>query len=313
MRKIFFLCVFISTIAACKDEQKSGEGTLKVNEFINGFKQLKLPYSVSDSNINAINDTATLSYAAVIQLIPDTILNSLFGSDKNLTIHPIGKFENKGNETYFVTHVQSKNKSAVYLFVLDKNKKYAATLPLIVSNSNKDFSNSAAIDNKLAIAINKEWKNENELLYNRVIYAYNNVGVFTVVMTETNDQSHLSNKINNPLDTLPQLNKYSGDYTKGKKSFLFLRDGKNASSYLFYVRFENDADEVCTGELKGEIILKSETSAVFSEVGDPCLVDFIFSKNQVSVKEQGSCGNHRGIKCFFDDTYVKKKGSAPKR
>jgi len=197
--------------------------------------------------------------------------------------------------------------------VFDKNKKYAATLPLIISNSTKKFSYSSTIDNKLAIAINKEWKNENELLYNRVIYAYNNVGVFTVVMTETNDQSHLSNKINNPLDTLPQLNKYSGDYTKGKKSFLFLRDGKNASSYLFYVRFENDADELCTGELKGEIILRSETSAVFSEVGDPCLVDFVFAKNQVNVKEQGSCGNHRGIKCFFDDAYVKKKVSTPKK
>ena len=212
MRKIFFLFIIISTIAACKDEKKSGEGTLKVNDFIDGFKQLKLPYSVADSNINTIKDTATLSYAAFPHLIPDTILNSQFGSDKNLTIHPIGKFENKGNENYFVAHIQSKSKSAVYLFVFDKNKKYAATLPLIGSNSNKDFSYNSTIDNKLAIAINKEWKNENELLYNRVIYAYNNVGVFTVVMTETNDQSHLSNKINNPLDTLPQLPETSMRY-----------------------------------------------------------------------------------------------------
>jgi hypothetical protein len=25
------------------------------------------------------------------------------------------------------------------------------------------------------------------------------------------------------------------------------------------------------------------------------------------MKEEGSCGNHRDIKCFFEDTYTKKK------
>ncbi len=58
---------------------------------------------------------------------------------------------------------------------------------------------------------------------------------------------------------------------------------------------------------------KTPTSAVFIENGDPCVIDFTFKLNQVQVKEQGSCGSHRGIKCFFNDTYTKPKEAKPKK
>lgn len=315
MKKYLLIFLLATTAFACKDKKKSltGSATVQVNDFIEVFDNLKLPYAVSDTNMNKLPDTSTISQVIFNQFVRDTLLANSFGNEKNLVIHPIGKFNNKGKETYVVTHVKSKNKAIIFLLVFDKNKKFSSSLPLLYSNDDKEVINSATIDNRLAISLSKDWKKENDWLYNRVIYAYNNVGTFTVVMTETNDQSHLSSNINNPLDTLPKKNKYSGDYMKGKKSFLFLRDGKNATSYLFYVRFENDNDEPCTGELKGEIIMQNDNSAIFTETGDPCVVDFTFSKNQVKVKEQGSCGNHRGIKCFFDDTYTKKKEPKTKK
>ncbi|HEX8334530.1 MAG TPA: hypothetical protein VF622_18035 [Segetibacter sp.] len=315
MRKYLLLFVVITAVFACKDKKKSltGTTTVEVGDFFGGFETLKLPYSVADTNINKLIDTSTITQAVFNKFVPDTLLSSAFNKEKNLVIHPVGRFENKGKETYLVTHVRSKNKSAIYLLVFDNNKKFSSSLPLLTTNPDKEIVYSSTIDNRLAISLTKEWKQENDLLYSRVIYAYNNVGVFTVVMTETNDQSHLATNINNPLDTLPKTNKYSGDYIKGKRSFLFLRDGKNPSTYRFYVRFENDDEEPCTGELKGEIVMQTDNSAVFSENGDPCVVDFSFSKNQVKVKEQGSCGNHRGIKCFFDDTYTKKKEPKPKK
>jgi len=280
---------------------------VEVDEFFQEFDNLKLPYSVADTSINRLTDTTVIAQSAFSQFIPDTLLKNSFGKDVKLVIHPVGKFTNKERETYLVTHVKSQNKSSIYLLVFDKNKKFSNSLLLINSNTDKDRIYSFLIDNKLSVSLTKEWKVENDLLYKRTIYAYNNVGMFTVVMTETNDPSHLASNINNPLDTFPRINKHSGDYIKGKRSFLFLRDGKNANSYLFYVRFENDDNEPCTGELKGEITMKNDQSAIFSENGDPCFVDFTFSKNMVKVKEQGSCGNHRGIKCFFDDTYTRKK------
>jgi hypothetical protein len=314
MSKYLLLIFLFTATFACKDKKKSltGNATVEVTDFFEVFETLKLPYSVADTNINKLRDTTTISQEVFNKFVPDTLLLAAFSKEKNLVIHPIGRFDNKGKETYLVTHIKSKNKSTIYLLVFDKNQKFSSSLPLLSTNPDKDIVYSSTIDSRLAVSLNKEWKRENDLLYNKVIYAYNNVGVFTVVMTETNDQSHLATNINNPLDTLPKTNKYSGDYSKGKKSFLFLRDGKNASTYRFYVRFENDDEEPCTGELKGEIVMQTDNSAVFTENGDPCVVDFTFSKNQVKVKEQGSCGNHRGIKCFFDDTFTKKKEPKPK-
>ena len=53
--------------------------------------------------------------------------------------------------------------------------------------------------------------------------------------------------------------------------------------------------------------MKDATHAIYSEGGDPCVIDFYFEGNEVVVKEKGSCGNRRGMNCFFDDTYIKKK------
>jgi len=80
---------------------------------------------------------------------------------------------------------------------------------------------------------------------------------------------------------------------------------KKPNVYQFFIHFEKE--EGCTGELKGELKMKDANTAQFSEKGDPCVIDFHFEGNEISLKEQGSCGNHRGIKCFFDDTFIKKK------
>ena len=53
--------------------------------------------------------------------------------------------------------------------------------------------------------------------------------------------------------------------------------------------------------------MKNTNAAQFKENGDPCIIDFRFEENEIILKEQGSCGNHRGIKCIFNDTFVKKK------
>ena len=47
-------------------------------------------------------------------------------------------------------------------------------------------------------------------------------------------------------------------------------------------------------------------NAVFTEHGDPCVIDFKFTANSIKIKEQDNCGSHRGIKCPFDFTFKKK-------
>ena len=87
---------------------------------------------------------------------------------------------------------------------------------------------------------------------------------------------------------------------------------KFKKTYLFFIHFEkNNAD--CIGELKGTLTLSSTTAGQFTQNGDPCIIDFSFSGNSVSLKEQGTCGNHRGIKCLFDDSFTRKKPSKSKK
>src|SRR5207253_1095457 len=138
----------------------------------------------------------------------------------------------------FVTMVKGKSASAIYLSVYDK-KRFLANMPLLISN-NDEIVNSASIDKKLTIVLNKEWIEKDVLYYNRVIYAYNNVGIFTTVLTETNVAQNTGATVINPLDTFPKRYKYSGDYVKGSKNFVSIRDGKTADSYLIFVHFESD-------------------------------------------------------------------------
>ncbi|MCW3109853.1 MAG: hypothetical protein JWQ09_4359 [Segetibacter sp.] len=307
MKKYLVLAVALISLFACKNKKKlSGNQHVEADEFFSAYNDLKLPFNVSDTNMKQLADTNTISYAIFTQFVPDSIFNNPFGKDRKLTIHPIGKIEQKGKESYFTTLVNGKNNSAIYLSVYDKNK-FTATMPLVVSNDDEKVT-TAAIDKKLSIVINKEWKVKDDIFYNRIIYAYNNVGIFTTVLTETNEDRRAEKTVSNPLDTFPKKYKYSGDYIKGSKNIVSVRDGKKPNEYLFFVYFENgNEEEPCGGELRGVLKMVSEKAAIYQGEGDPCKLDFSFTGNQVKVKETGSCGNYRGIRCFFNDTYTKKK------
>ena len=60
-------------------------------------------------------------------------------------------------------------------------------MPLLISNDD-EIIHSASIDKKLTIVVNDEWTVKNDIYYERTIYAYNNVGIFTTVLTETNEE-----------------------------------------------------------------------------------------------------------------------------
>ncbi|MDQ6815185.1 MAG: hypothetical protein M3040_15725, partial [Bacteroidota bacterium] len=293
--------------AGCKNKKKSvGNSHVEADEFFNAYSNLKLPFSIADTNIRSIADTNTISYTVFTQFIPDSIFNKPFDKNRKFTIQPVGKHEEKGKETYFVTLVTSKDNAAVYLSIYDKNK-FTACMPLVVEDNDEKVT-TATIDPKLSIVINKEWIIKDDLYYNRMIYAYNNVGIFTTVLSETNEDRRAEKTVANPLDTFPKKYKFSGDYLKGNKNMVSVRDGKKPNEYLFFVYFENGSDnEPCGGELRGMMKMVSEKAGVYQSGSDPCKLDFSFTTNTITVKETGSCGNYRGIKCFFNDTYTKKK------
>lgn len=299
------LMVLLLILVACKNEPVERQIPPEHAAFFSAYSPLTLPFQVTDTTINSVPDSGIISLKAFTNLVSDSIFNVPFGKNRNLKLLPIGKIERNARENYFVTKASSNNQSAIYLTVFDSNK-VMANMPLLVADNDK-ITNSASIDKKLSIVVNKDWYEGNDQYYDRTIYAYNNAGLFSVVLTETNQQRTIDGAVINPLDTFPSTFAYSGDYPKNKNNLISIRDGRQPNQYLFFIHFENSGEEPCIGEIKGEMTMTSEKTGEYRGSSDLCVLQFNFSGSQVTIKENGSCGNYRGIRCFFNHTFNKKR------
>lgn len=235
-------------------------------------------------------------------------MQTLLGKQVNdYVIHPAGRIHNDDVD-YLVTKFSSGKKIKLVAFVLDSKHTYLSNYLLLDNHQSDKYRRNVSITSEPTFITKREKENaKNEVVYTRNGYAFNKASNnFTEVLNDSNEDQKKSNEIINPVDTLPSTNKFSGDYITDRKNFISIRDGKDALTYMFFIHFEkNGAD--CTGELKGEMTLTTETNAVYKESGDACVINFKFSGNNVSVKEEGNCGNHRGINCPYDFTFRKKK------
>jgi hypothetical protein len=302
----------ILLLVSCKEKEVdlSGEVPLKQKDFFGVFKPMNLPYAISDTNIDKSADTITIGIKAFLQFFPDSAFNTLTGKNRTFKIHPIGKIEKEKEHYYLALMVQQKIKKLV-VFVTDKKNKFLGSKELLHNDYNDEYAHSLSINKEPTFLISKEkMGKDNQLQFSRAGWVYNDVGIFMVVINDSNEDPKKSEVIN-PIDTLPKKNKFSGDYVKDKKNYVSIRDGKDLNNYTFFIHFERN-EGACTGELKGNLQMKAPNSGVFNENGDPCIIDFIFEGNEITLKEQGSCGNHRGIKCFFNDSFIKKKEAKQK-
>lgn len=311
--------IIIIGLSACKSKGEAdlgGTAPVKIKDFLAAFPAMDLPATIADSNIKKIADTTVISREVFTQFIPDSALQKFVNPEvKNLVIHPAGSII-KEEEQYLLTTLTQNKKITLVAFVLDKKKKYQAALQLFVNRFNDDYTHSVNINREPTFTINREkpgGKNE-EPLFTHNGYAYNNgSNSFIKVVEESNEGARAKAMgIINPIDTLAKKNKFSGDYAEDSKNFISVRDGRNPNNYSFFMHFEKD-DGDCTGELKGEMNMHGANQALYQQSGDPCEIDFTFEDGEIKVKERGNCGNHRGIKCYFDDTYPKKKAKKAKK
>lgn len=313
MRKAWLAVFILLSLLSCKEKKTSvsGDAPVKTNDFIAAFPAITLPFQAADTSLLRLTDTTLISHKVLTQFIPDSIVNLFAGKEAKTKIHPLGRID-KGAEVYLLTTFSHNKKAKLVAFVMDKKNKYITNLPLLSTNNDDGHSHNVSINREPTFTISRERiSSENQLQYTRNGYAYNDgAKAFIAVINETNEDSHKNTDIINPIDTLPRKNKYSGEYAADKKNFISVRDGRNASTYQFFLHFEKNEGQ-CTGELKGTLTMRDDHKAVFHENGDPCVIDFTFSNTDITVKEQGSCGNHRGMRCQFNDTYHRKKEKKP--
>jgi hypothetical protein len=308
---VLYLIFFAAVACKSKPVALSENQPVEAADFFGAFTKLKLPYTVADTNLMKMGDTTLISYDVFKQFVPDSALQTI-GAKKpeNLKIRPAGKIENE-NEIYLLATVAEGKKSRLLTYLFDKNKHYLNHLLLLSNYDNDDYVHSVNINTEPTFLITREKTENNQYSYTKNGYAYSKESNgFLEVINDGNEDEKYS-VILNPIDTFAKKNKYSGDYVQDKKNFIAVRDDSKPGDYLFFLHFEKD-DGGCVGELKGRLTMVDESKAVFQQNGDPCVIDFTFKTNAVQVKERGSCGNHRGMTCMFDDSYKKKKVSTTK-
>jgi hypothetical protein len=309
MVKQWLLIAFIGLLFSCKNKKISlaDDEDLNVHEFVGYFQPIKLPCQFSDTSlVRHPGDSVEIGHQTFLRFIPDSVLSRQFGKMGRPKLFPIGKAGNRKAETYIFIKALSSAKKVLYVLCFDKDDKFSASKALVISDADSRGNWIAGMDAKYTISIQRQHQVQGQLLYKKEVYVYNDAGIFTLILTESNEPKPQSSLVYNPIDTLPRKHRFSGDYVQDKRNFISFRDGKDNVRMQFFVHFEKEEGS-CKGELKGEARLISANTARYKSTKDPCMIEFYFSNNWVRMKELEGCGIHRDIKCYFEGAYEKKK------
>lgn len=311
---LILLPVMIFTGCRNKKTRLADNDTVTIVDFVDFFPEVKLPFQINDSILNKKEtDSVTIGNKIFSQFVPDSVLIKYFGKDSKPKIYPLGKVNLKKQETYLFMKAITPEKKIGYVLAFDKNNTFIAAMPVVIADKNPSTLQSGGMDTRYTVFETLETKNADEQFNEgKNVYILNpEARTFSLIMTDqvVADEEQ---EIINPIDTFQRKNKYAADYIKDKRNYISIRDGKNASTILFFIHFEKD-DGDCTGELKGEAVLTGTRNALFRATGNPCVLEFTFTGNTVAMKELEACGSYRDIKCFFDGAYSKKKESKPKK
>jgi hypothetical protein len=303
---------FLALLVGCKSKKPSlaGEDEVEVGDFIDFFPTVKLPYQFADTTLlKKDRDSLLISYAVFTQFIPDSVISTVFGKGVKPKIYPMAKVI--AAETYLFAKAVSGNKRVAFVLGFDNDDKYLAAMPLLQPDTYQSTIQTAGIDRRSTIFRNVTRKNaDGSTSDGSEQYALNNdAGSFMLIMTEALDEK--VTELINPIDTLKRKQKFAADYSTGKMNLVSIRDGRKGDRLQFFIHIEKNNGE-CTGELKGEAIMKSATKAEYREAGESCSLVFNFTASSVTVKELGGCGSNRGLRCSFDGVYPRKKETKPK-
>ena len=311
-RRYSLFLFFIILLAACKSKKTSlsGDEPVEVTDFIEFFPDTKLPYQPADSVLlKKEKDSLLISYKVFTQFVPDSILSQVFGKAVKPKIYPLAK--NKGDETYLFAKAIAGNKRTVLVLCFDKKNQFIAAMPFLSLDQLAGTQQTANMDSRYTITKSLFRKNKDGTVSEgKDVYVLNSgAGSFMLIMTDALDDK--PTELTNPIDTISRKQKYTADYGSGKMNLVSIRDGRKNDRLSFFIHFEKNNGE-CTGELKGEAIIKSPTIAEYREGGDPCILQFRFASSSVTIKELEGCGSRRGLRCSFNGTYSRKKETKPK-
>ena len=315
MRYLRNLLILLALIGCAETKTDlSGNTPLKINDFNAAFKNIELPIRINDTNLVSFTDTIKIGRKALEQFLPDSVVEAIAPKlVKNASIFTVGKIE-KETEYYLLLNNKDTKKQTVSVIAFSKKNVflgYQILTQFDLTQKGSQFYGKTLLINKEPTFLIEENKLDPEqgLTNEKKGWAYTEQG-FRLIYLDANIKPE-QKAILNPIDTLPTLNSLSGDYARDKKNFISLRDFGNANKYQFFLHFEKK-EGTCVGELKG-LLNFNKNQATYSEKGDPCTILFTITGNVIKIKEDGNCGNHRNMTCYFNDSYDKKRKPKSKK
>src|SRR5437762_5301170 len=294
---IVIISVFI--FLGCHHKKKvslSGEETVSISDFIQSFAPLNLPYQIDDTAIaKKPNDTLLISHKVFSHLVPDSILNKVFGKEIKPKIYPLGRVEGPGKVTYLFIKALSADRKAAFVLCFDKKDNFITGMPVLQPDANPATEQFFIVDKRYTLSKNITRKNADGTISDgKNVYVLNEPAKsFLLIMTDALDEQTI--ELINPIDSFSRRNKFSGDYLRDKMNLVSIRDNKKPGRLTFFVHFEKKNN--CNGELKGEASFTAGNTAVYRSSGDPCVLQFNFTASLVTMKEMEGCGSHRGLDC----------------
>lgn len=306
MNKIWIL-ISIWALASCGGKEKRGDGTAE-GPFEVAPKKMTPPYTLSDTGFLKNRDTATVSAETVTAAIPDSFKRKWFGAIEGIRYSALAQFEGGKKSTIYLLRGVKGNKRAAFLLGYD-GKEFTDVFPFLVPDTDP-LSSQVSTLNKNG-EINKTItvrKRDGSVAEGREVGKWDaNDGIFMLVLTNPIIAEGTGELIN-PIDTFGRTHAFAGDYTNGARNIVSIRDGRFPNQLQLFVHVEAN-EGACSGELRGDLLLTSSTTAVYRENGDPCVLNFKFSAGKVTLAEDEGCGSHRGIDCSFNGTFTRKKNS----
>ncbi len=298
---------FLCSCGHKSDNSPDKEKPVDLKDFMGMFPAIRLPASFGDSSLSRKPLDSAISASVLMQFIPDSLFHRYFGRSPKTKFYASGKVVVKKEETYLFIKSLASSKRELYVLGFDNSGRFKAALPLLIKDEDPEIRYSSSMDSKYTITVSRLHRNpDGRNFFKKSVYVFNEEGAFTLIMTESNEQKGGPPPIYNPIDTLSHKHKFTGDYIQDKRNFISVRDGRSNAVVRFFVHFEKENGD-CKGELKGEARFISPAVARYNANGDPCSIEFTFTEKNVRMKELEGCGNHRGIRCYFDGVYDKRK------
>ena len=310
MRYFFFFFVMLTLLFSCNQEAKdiNLDEEIGTSDFIKAFKPVELPVQFKQDYFEKKeSDSNYIKSSVVSKFIPDSIFKNELGKTKDAKFYRKGSYAaEETGEIYLFLTAEKKEKRYAYVICFDKDEMFKTGMLLSEKSSNPTVTYDGSLDKRLTITKLKNSSIGNvKAYYNKSVYVYNTEGVFTLILTESNEPV-VEKEVFNPIDTLPMTQALSGNYAQDKKNFVAIRDGGKNGKLLFFINVDKYGKS-CTGSLRGDITQVKPKVFQYNKADDHCILEFTFSSSGLQVKELEACGNHRSVRCSFDGRFSKQR------